>query len=152
MKLRNLLLVFVLVWAAAAFFILFSFDSLEQASNFGESFGAVSALLSSVALALAIYSMILQQKQNEQFEKHTLGALEQQSATIKIVQSNLEEQLATAKITAITALIDREEQRIENLKQWGKQQGDPMKYDKGITAAAKRIEEFNQELMKHAKD
>ncbi len=149
MKLPYLLVIFIALWVASIFVALFSFESLEQASNFGESFGAVSALLSSLALALAIYSMILQQRQNAQFEKHTVGALEQQAKTIEIIQKSIEEQLATSKVTAITALIDREEQRIENLKEWGKQQGNPMKYNKGIDASSKRIESFNKELMTH---
>jgi len=122
MKLWTLVLSAFLIWLLAAFFLFSYFDTLEQASNFGESFGAVSALFSSLALALAIYSMILQQKQNEHFEKQTRGSLEQQTQQIQMLQKNIEEQLAIAKVTAMTTLISLEEQKIENLKQWGEQQ------------------------------
>lgn len=68
MKLGFLIAISIIIWVISGFVAFNYFDSLEQASNFGESFGAVSALFSSFALALAIYSMVLQQKQNKQFE------------------------------------------------------------------------------------
>ena len=150
MKLCFLIAVVLLLWLLSAYSAYHYFENLEQASLFGESFGALSALFSSFALALAIYSMLLQQKQNKQFSEYTLTALEQQSKQVEVLHKNIEEQLKTAKVTALSTLIDREEQRIENLKQWGKQQGNINKYEKGIAAAAKRIEKYNEDLQSHA--
>jgi hypothetical protein len=55
-----------------------------KAANFGDSFGAINALFSGVALALTIYSMILQQRQNAEFEQKTLAAMTQQAETIQL--------------------------------------------------------------------
>jgi hypothetical protein len=150
MRLGILISVSIVLWVISGITAFYVFETLEQASNFGESFGAISSLFSSFALALAIYSMVLQQKQNEQFEKYTIASLEQQSKQIEILHKSIEEQLKTAKVTAISTLIDREEIRIDNLKQWGKQQGNINKYEKGIAAASKRVERYNEELRNHA--
>ena len=150
MRLGVLIVLSICLWGASGYIAFYGFESLEQASNFGESFGAVSALFSSFALALAIYSMVLQQKQNKQFEEYTLAALTQQAKQIEILHQSIEDQLKTAKVMAIKTLIDRDEQRVEMFKQWGEQQGDRKKYQNGIAAAEKRIEEYNQELRLHA--
>lgn len=152
MKLGVLIATVIAILIAGAFAQFSYFDTLEQASNFGESFGGISAFFSSVALALAIYSMILQQKQNSAFEKQAFGALEQQAKQIEMLQSNIQEQVAMSKVTALNGLIDREEQQIVNLKSWGTQQGNPNKYEPGIQAASKRIEQYKQKLAIHAED
>ena len=146
MKLGFLIIGSLIIWIVSGYLAIFYSPSLEAASNFGESFGAVSALFSSFALALAIYSMVLQQKQNKQFEEYTLAALAQQSKQIEVLHSSISEQLKTAKVTAISTLIDRDEQQIENLKMWGKQQGDINKYENGISAASKRVKKYNETL------
>ncbi|GAA5444693.1 hypothetical protein Misp06_02883 [Microbulbifer sp. NBRC 101763] len=150
MRLGILIFISIVLWVISGIIAFYGFESLDQASNFGESFGAISSLFSSFALALAIYSMVLQQKQNDQFEKYTLTALDQQSKQIEIINKSIEEQLKTAKVAAITALIDREEQRIANLKEWGEQKGDINKYENGIAAASRRIEKYNEDLQAHA--
>lgn len=68
-----------------------------------------------------------------------------------MMNRSIDEQLKTAKVMAISTLIDREEQKIENLKQWGEQKGDINKYKQGISAASRRIEEYNRDLRNHAK-
>lgn len=146
MKLGLLIICTLIIWVISGYSAFYYFSSLEEASNFGESFGAVSALFSSFALALAIYSMVLQQKQNKQFEEYTLAALHQQSQQIEVLHGSISEQLKTAKVTAISTLIDREEQQIENLKIWGEQQGNIAKYENGISAASKRIKKYNETL------
>lgn len=150
MKLLLLISIALFLWITSGYISLYIFDDLEQASNFGESFGAISSLFSSFALALAVYSMVLQQKQNKQFEEYTLTALDQQAKQIQILHKSIEDQLKNAKVSAISTLIDREEQKIENLKLWGKQQGDINKYENGISAASKRVEKYNRDLQEHA--
>jgi hypothetical protein len=123
---------------------------LDRAGNFGDSFGGVSALFSGFALALAIYSMVLQQKQSAEFERVTLSSLEQQAAAIKLIESSLKEQASTAKVAALSALIDRENQRAETLREWGTLAGDENKYINGIRAAQRRVEDYQNQLRQHA--
>lgn len=150
MKLRTLIIVFIALWLASAAIVPFFAGSLEQAGNFGDSFGGVSALFSGLALALAIYSMVLQQKQAAEFERVTLATLEQQAAAIKLVERSLSEQASTARVAAISALIDREEQRAETLRQWGMLAGDENKYINGIKAAQRRVDDYQNQLRQHA--
>ncbi|ELV8587817.1 hypothetical protein QNE20_004257 [Vibrio vulnificus] len=145
MSLNKLLVSCVVLWALFALGI-YIFDDLDTTSSFGESFGSISALFSSFALALAIYSIVLQQEQNEQFEQQTLKAMQQQSEAIELIKESLEQQATTAKVSAMTTLIDRDEQKIEMLYNWGKQQGDENKYINGINAAKRRIETYNEQL------
>ncbi|NKZ38872.1 hypothetical protein HF690_07850 [Oleiagrimonas citrea] len=77
MKLRSLIVLFLLLWLGWAFMVPRVFDNLEIAGGYGDSFGGISALFSGLALALAIYSMVLQQRQSAEFERATLGALAQ---------------------------------------------------------------------------
>ena len=63
LNLKSLITLFVVLWVVSAIMVLFFAKDLQEANNFGGSFGAVSALFSGLALALAIYSMLLQQKQ-----------------------------------------------------------------------------------------
>ena len=74
-----------------------------------------------IALALAIYSMILQQRQNAEFEQKTLAAMAQQAEALGLIKTSLVQQANVARVTALTYLIEREEQRIETLKEWGLQ-------------------------------
>ncbi len=150
MKLSFIVIISIGLWLLSGYLAFNYFDSLEQASNFGESFGAISALFSSFALALAIYSMVLQQKQNNQFEQYTLTALDQQAKQIEVLHKSIEEQLKTAKVSAISTLIAQEEQKIESLKVWGEQLGDINRYQNGINASSKRVEKYNQYLQKFA--
>jgi hypothetical protein len=152
MKLRTLIIAFIALWLISAFAVPFFAGSLDRAGNFGDSFGGVSALFSGLALALAIYSMVLQQKQSAEFEKVTLATLEQQAAAIKLVERSLFEQASTARVAAISALIDREEQRAETLRQWGALAGDENKYINGIRAAQRRVDEYQNLLRQHAGD
>jgi len=123
---------------------------LDKAGNFGDSFGGVSALFSGLALALAINSMLLQQKQAAEFENVTLVALNHQAAAIKLIEASLTEQASTAKVAALSALIDREEQRAETLRQWGALAGDETKYNNGIKASQRKVDEYQKKLQVHA--
>lgn len=150
MKLRTLIIVFAVLWLVSAFAVpLFSGD-LNRAGNFGDSFGGVSALFSGLALAMAVNSMMLQQKQSAEFEKVTIGALEQQAAAIKLIEKSLVGQANAARVVAITALIDQAEQRIDSLREWGRIAGDENKYANGIRTARQSIEKYQVKLNEHA--
>jgi uncharacterized protein HemX len=134
------------LWLASAILTLM-YGDINKAGNFGDSFGAINALFSGIALGLAIYSMILQQKQNAEFEQKTLVAMKQQTETIEIVKSSLMQQANVAKITALTYLVDRQNQRIEKLKEWGEQtHKNEYHYSKGIDAAEARIAEYETQI------
>ncbi len=150
MKLRTLIITFVTLWLLSAILVPVFTGNLQDANNFGGSFGGVSALFSGLALALAIYSMVLQQRQGEEFEKRTLVVLQQQAAAIKLIESSLVQQANAARVTALTTLIEREEQRIETLREWGSVAGDENKYSNGIKAAMKRVADYQEQLRKHA--
>ncbi|MBB3179476.1 hypothetical protein [Variovorax sp. Sphag1AA] len=150
MKLRSLVTFFILLWLASAVAVPYFAGDLSKAGDFGSSFGGVSALFSGFALALAIYSMVLQQKQSAEFERVTLGALEQQASAIKLIEESLAQQASTARTTALTALIDHEEQRVETLRQWGSMAGDENKYSNGIKAAQNRMSQYHAQLREQA--
>ncbi|WP_218242326.1 hypothetical protein [Comamonas fluminis] len=166
LNLKSLITLFVVLWVVSAIMVLFFAKDLQEANNFGGSFGAVSALFSGLALALAIYSMLLQQKQSMDFEKATLAALEQQSTTaenvkisllqqanaIKLIEMSLTSQAAAAKVNALSVVISQEEQRIETLKQWGEMAGDMNKYSNGIKASQKRLEDYQKKLREFISD
>ncbi len=146
MKLRPFVISFILVWALSAVLTLW-YGDVAKAANFGDSFGAINALFSGVALALAIYSMILQQRQNAEFEQKTLSAMAQQAETIQLIKTSLVQQANVARVTALTYLIEREEQRIETLKEWGIQSHkDSNYYSLGIKAAKTRIDTYQAEI------
>jgi hypothetical protein len=149
-QLLSLISLFVILWLVSAIAVPFFAGSLDSAGNFGDSFGGVSALFSGLALALAIYSMVLQQKQSAEFEKVTLATLGQQAVAIKLIEASLTEQASAARVAALSTLIDREEQRIETLRQWGTVAGDETKYTNGIKSAQKRVDEYQNQLRKHA--
>lgn len=146
MRLRPFVITFILLWAASAGLTLWHGD-IAKAANFGDSFGAINALFSGVALALAIYSMILQQRQNAEFEQKTLAAMAQQAETIQLIKTSLVQQANVARVTALTYLIEREEQRIETLKEWGMQSyKDENYYSQGIKAAKTRIDDYQAQI------
>ena len=146
MRLRPFVITFILLWVLSAGLTLWHGD-LAKAANFGDSFGAINALFSGVALALAIYSMILQQRQNAEFEQKTLAAMAQQAETIQLIKTSLVQQANVARVTALTYLIEREEQRIETLKEWGVQSyKDENYYSKGIKAAKARIDDYQTQI------
>lgn len=150
MKLKPLITLFIVLWLLSAIAVPFFAGSLSNAGSFGDSFGGVSALFSGLALALAIYSMVLQQRQSAEFEKVTLGSLAQQAAAIKLIEASLQAQASAAKVAALSTLIDREEQRVEMLRQWGAQAGDENKYANGIKAAQKKVDQYQDQLRQHA--
>ena len=152
MKLRFIVIVFISLWLASAFAVPYLAGDLQSAGNFGASFGGVSALFSGMALALAIYAMVLQQRQVADFERVTVASLKQQGETIALIQRSLEEQASAAQVVALNALIDREEQRIGDLRQWGALAGDENKYSGGIRAAQRKIEQYKARLQQHALD
>ena len=146
MKLKSLFITCLALWALSAFLTLWHGD-VAKAANFGDSFGAINALFSGIALALAIYSMILQQRQNAEFEQKTLAAMTQQAETIQLIKTSLVQQANVARVTALTYLIEREEQRIETLKEWGMQSyKDENYYSKGIKAAKTRIDGYQAQI------
>jgi hypothetical protein len=118
MKLRPFVISFIVLWLLSAL-ITIGFGDMAKAGNFGDSFGAINALFSGIALALAIYSMILQQRQNAEFEQKTLATMAQQAEVLDLIKTGLVQQANVARVTALTYLIEREEQRIETLKVWG---------------------------------
>lgn len=96
---------------------------------------------------MAINSMILQQRQNAEFEQKTLAAMTQQAETIQLIKTSLVQQANVARVTALTYLIEREEQRIETLKEWGVQSyKDENYYSKGVKAAKARIEDYQAQI------
>lgn len=142
MSLRPFILSLIALWALSALVVLVPGD-LEAAG----SFGAINALFSGIALALAIYSMILQQKQNAEFERKTLATLARQAETLGILKNALLQQADVARVTALTFLIEREEQRIETLKEWGRQNhGNEQFYANGLKAAQGRIDRNQDEI------
>jgi hypothetical protein len=146
MKLKSLLITCLGLWSLSAGLTLWHGD-VAQAANFGDSFGAINALFSGIALALAVYSMILQQRQNAEFEQKTLEAMTQQAETIQLIKTSLVQQANVARVTALTYLIEREEQRIETLKEWGMQSyKDENYYAKGIKAAKSRIGDYQAQI------
>ena len=146
MKLKPFVISFIILWTLSAIATIWSGD-ITKAGNFGDSFGAINALFSGIALALAIYSMILQQRQNAEFEQKTLVALTQQAETIELIKISLIQQANVAKVTAHTYLIEREEQRIETLKEWGLQSHkDENYYSKGIKASQARIDGYQKKI------
>ena len=148
MKLKPFIFLFALIWLLSAGLTYWCGD-LVKAANFGESFGAINSLLSGIALAMAIYSMILQQKQSAIFEKKTLAAMTHQAETLEIMKTNLIHQSNVARVTALTHLIAREEQRIETLRDWGQQAyKDENYYAKGIKAAQARIDDYHKQILK----
>jgi hypothetical protein len=148
MKLRPFLISFVLLWVLSAGITLW-YGDISKAGTFGDSFGAINALFSGIALALAVYSMILQQRQNAEFEQKTLSAMTQQAETIELIKTSLVQQANVARVTALTYLIEREEQRIETLREWGEQSHkDENYYSKGIKAAQGRIDDYQEQIKK----
>jgi len=150
MKLRSFVVLFVVLWLASAVAVPYFAGGLDAAGNFGDSFGGVSALFSGLALAMAIYSMLLQQKQSAEFERVTLSTLAQQAAALKLIEASLKEQASAATRAVLATLIDREEQRIDTLRQWGAVAGDDNKYANGIRAAQRRVDDYQQRLRQHA--
>lgn len=136
---------FVLVFAAIIPFLGFGvmgfYPSLEEASYFSTTFGIGASLFSGAALGLAIYSFVLQQKQNDQFEQATVRSLEGQVEALGLLKKAIDEQASTAKVTALNTLIMMDERRVQDLKEWGKNVGDINKYAGGIKKAKARIEE-----------
>lgn len=146
MKLKRLIILFIVLWILSAGLTIL-YGDMPWASAFGDSFGAINALFSGIALALAIYSMILQQRQSAEFERSTLATMEQQARTIALVEKNLVQQANVARVTALSFLIQRDEDRIETLKTWGQQAyKDENYYSKGIKAAQARIEEYQSKI------
>ena len=146
MKLKHCIVACLLLWLFSAGVTLW-FGDLNRAANFGDSFGAINALFSGVALALAVYALLLQQEQNAEFEKKTLATMAQQAKTLEIIQSSLLQQADVARINAMTYMIEREEQRIDTLKQWGQQNyKNDNHYAQGIKAATARIDAYQSEI------
>lgn len=146
LKLKPLVVSFFLMWVISAAVTLW-YGDVASAGTFGDSFGAINALFSGVALALAIYSMILQQRQNAEFEEKTIKAMNQQAETIELIKTSLVQQANVARVTALTYLVEREEQRIETLKEWGlKSYSNENHYSKGIDAAKRRIDDYQCQI------
>jgi hypothetical protein len=148
MKLKYFIVSFIVLWLLSIF-ITIGFGDIAKAGNFGDSFGAINSLFSGVALALAIYSMILQQRQNAEFEQKTLVAMAQQSEVLELIKTSLAQQANVARVTALTYLVEHEEQRIENFKDWGlKSHNDSNYYSQGIKAAQIRINGYQAQIKK----
>jgi hypothetical protein len=144
---------FVIMWITS-FFVFKGMGDWSTAGNIGDSFGAVGALFSGVALTLAVYSAALQQEQNSQFQKDTqqaeqrmLDVLEQQSRAIALIEKSLQQQVHAGRVAALTFMIERQDQRIENLRDWGrKAYQDENHYKRGIDVANGRILEYEEQI------
>lgn len=146
MKLKPFIISFILLWTLSAL-VTFWYGDIAKAGSFGDSFGTINALFSGIALALAIYSMILQQRQNAEFEHKTLVAMAQQAETIELIKTSLVQQANVARVTALTYLIEREELRIETLKEWGlESHKNENHYYKGIKAAQERVDDYQKQI------
>lgn len=146
MKLKPFIISFLVLWLLSAVATLW-YGDIAKAGSFGDSFGTINALFSGMALALAVYSMILQQRQSAEFEKKTLDAMAQQAETIALIKTSLVQQADVARVNALTYLIEREEQRIERLKEWGEKSFDnDNHYSKGIKAAQERVNSYQQKV------
>jgi hypothetical protein len=144
--LKTLVLFFLLLWVVSILYAFFIADSLEKAASLGDSFGGVSAFFSGFALAMTVYSMIQQQKQSADFERVTVSALQNQAEALKALEAALLSQSKVAQIAAATAMIDRLELRISNLKSWGEAKGDENFYRKGIDAAKNKIKDYERKI------
>ena len=148
MKLKAFVISFIVLWAFSAA-VTISFGDISKAGTFGDGFGAINSLFSGIALALAIYSMILQQRQNAEFEEKTLATMSRQTETIELIKTSLAQQANVARVTALTYLVEREEQRIETLKKWGLQSyKDENYYSKGIKVAQARADDYQEQIKK----
>lgn len=152
---KHLVLSFLGLWVIS-FFTFKTLVDWQTANNIGGSFGAVSALFSGLALAMAIYSMLLQQKQTSAFEESTrnseqrmVDVLQQQSRSIGLIEKSLQQQIHAGKVAALTFMIDRQEQRIQDLKDWGRASyNDEKHYQRGIDAANTFIKQYESEIKK----
>lgn len=152
-EIKTLLLSFVALWIAS-FFVFRTMNDWQTANNIGGSFGAVSALFSGAALAMAIYSMVLQQKQAREFERNTVAAeqrtmqvLEQQSRALGLIETSLKQQVHAGKVTALAIMLERYEKRIDTLRNWGYQSyNDEKHYQGGIDAAQRRVDELTKKI------
>jgi signal transduction histidine kinase len=150
MRLPSIVISFLILWLLSVVATLW-YGDLSTAGNFGDSFGAVNALFSGVALALAIYSMILQQRQNREFEQKTMTGMARQAETIELIRLGLVQQANVARVNALAFLIEREEQRVVTLRQWGQQtHSNENHYAMGIQAAKNRAKDYQAELEKAA--
>lgn len=148
MKPKPFVISFIVLWALSALVTIW-YGDIAKAGSFGDSFGTINALFSGIALALAVYSMILQQRQNAEFEQKTLTAMAQQFETIELIKTSLVQQADVARVTALTYLIERDEQRIETLKEWGLQSHkNENYYSKGIKAAQDRVDGYQEQIKK----
>ncbi|GAB3481632.1 hypothetical protein [Marinomonas epiphytica] len=140
-KMCSVVLMFAAIIPFLGFGVMEFYPNLEEASYFSTTFGIGASLFSGAALGLAIYSFVLQQQQNDQFEQATLKSLEGQFEALNLLKKAIDEQASTAKVTALNTLIMMDERRIQDLKEWGKNVGDINKYAGGIKKAKNRIEE-----------
>lgn len=139
---------------AASYYYFNGLGNWELAGNIGDSFGAVSAFFSGVALFLAIYSMALQQEQSAEFEQRTLKSeqrmvevMQQQSRAIALIEQSLAQQINAGRVSALTFMVERQEERIERLRDWGRNQyQNENHYGRGIEAASRRIADYEAEI------
>lgn len=147
-KLKTLIFWFLLFWIVSVI-VVAVYGDLQNAGWFGDSFGAVNSLFSGIALALAIYSMILQQRQNDQFEQQTVSAMQQQAETLSLIKTSLVQQANFARVTALMHMIGSEEERIKQLEDWGRQKENNEKlYAGGIKKAEDNIKRYQEEIKK----
>lgn len=145
-KMCSVVLVFAAMIPFLGFGVMEFYPNLEQASYFSTTFGIGASLFSGAALGLAIYSFVLQQQQNDQFEQATLKSLEGQVEALTVLKKAIDEQASTAKVTALNTLIMIDERRVKDLRDWGKSVGDINKYSGGIKAAISRIDDNRKKV------
>jgi hypothetical protein len=155
------------LWALSPL-VLRHFVDWDTAGNIGDSFGGVSSLFSGIALALAVYSMVLQQKQAAEFEARTLQSeqrllealnsqakalalleqgLQSQADNAQLLKTSLQRQADVARVQAMSISLERYEQRVESLKAWGRSSyQDEYYYRSGIDAAKRKAEAIEAEL------
>lgn len=145
MAIKSMVVIFVMLWLASLLITLAS-GNVSAAAKLGDSFGVVNSLFSGLALVLAIYSMIFQQKQSAEFEQKTLEAMARHTETIELIRISLEQQRHSARATALALMIQHEEQKIETFKEWGRAKNNENQYSGGIKAAQNKIKEHQDRI------
>ena len=111
--------IIVFIWISSVFIIGKFYSKISEKGAFGDSFGAVNALFSGIALAGIIYTMNLQRKElklqrkelieNRKELARTAKAQEESEIALRRQAENLK---ITAKLNALTGMVEHYDQRM----------------------------------------
>jgi hypothetical protein len=125
---------------------------ITNAGNLGDAFGLSGALFSGIALIFALQNSVNQENQQAEFNNKLGEQLLQQGKVMEVLQRSIESQINASRTTAITHLISREEQRIDQLEDWGLQTyQDKNYYARGINASKDRLKQYDLQIHELAK-